>query len=195
MRLSELERPFICTSLADHTVKETIASIRRAEYEGARAFEVHLPLVDFPDRETVAELTGATAAPIYATCRRGTFYELLGAEGAVDLPESERTDVLLEAIKAGFNGVDVELDTFGPTVEPAEFSTDGIRNYASDPDATVAQVSDDQDAIERQRAFVNAVHDRDADVMFSAHTYRHLEPADAVAIVERMTDRGATSAR
>lgn len=191
MRLSDLERPFICTSLADRSVEETIASLKRAEYQGARAFEVHLPLLDVPDRKVIAELTAATAAPMYATCRRGTFYELLGAGGSVDLTDAERTGVLLDAVEAGFDGVDVELDAFDPTGGPDEFSAGAIRRYADDPDAPLAQVSDDPDAVERQRAFVDAVHERDADVMLSAHTYRHLDPDDAVAIAERMTDRGA----
>ena len=191
MRLSDLERPFICTSLADHSVEATIASIKRAEYEGARAFEVHLPLVNFPDTETIAEIAGATAAPMYATCRRGTFYELLGAQGSVELTEAERTERLLAALDAGFDGVDIELDTFDPTDGPSEFTREEIREYADNPDTPMAQVSDDPGAVERQREFIRAAHERDADVVLSAHTYCHLKPADAVAIAERMTDRGA----
>ena len=191
MRLSDLERPFICTSLVDHSVEATIASIKRAEYEGARAFEVHLPLLDFPDAETIAEITGATTAPMYATCRRRTFYKLLGAEGSVELTEADRTERLLTALDAGFDGVDIELDTFDSTGGPREFTPKAIREYADNPDTQMAQVSDDSKAIERQNEFIKAVHERDADVMLSAHTYCHLEPFDAVAIAERMTDRGA----
>lgn len=191
MRLSDLERPFICTSLADQSIEETITSIKRAEYEGARAFEVHLPLLGFPDLQTITELTDATAAPMYATCRRGTFYELLGAAGAVDLTDEERTEQLLGAIEAGFDGVDIELDTFDRTGGPDAYTPDAIQTYAAESNALIAEVSDEPGAIERQREFVDAVHERDADVMLSAHTYRHLEPDDALAIAERMTDRGA----
>ena len=191
MRLSDLERPFICTSVTEESVDETIASIKRAEYEGARAFEVHLPLVDFPDPETIRTITDVTAAPMYATCRRGTFYELLGANGTVDLTDEERTDRLLVAIESGFDGVDIELDVFDPTGGPERFTDESIREYAGDDSAPMAQVTDDPETIERQHEFAAAVHARDADVMFSAHTYRHLEPSDAVAVANRMTDRGA----
>lgn len=108
MRLSELERPFICTSLADGSVEETVTSIKRAEYQGARAFEVHLPLLDFPDPDSIEKITGATAAPMYATCRRGAFYELLGAGESVDLTDEERTDRLLRAVEVGFDGIDID---------------------------------------------------------------------------------------
>lgn len=191
MRLSDLDRPFICSSLADQSIEETIVSIKRAEYEGARAFEVHLPLLDFPDPQAIEELTDATSAPMYATCRRGTFYELLGAQEVVDLSEEERTEKLLSAIDAGFDGVDIELDTFDPTGGPDAFTPEAIRAYAADSNAPLGEVSDDSEAIERQREFIDAVHERGADVVLSAHTYRHLEPVDALAIAERMTDRGA----
>lgn len=191
MQLSDLEQPFICTSIVARSVEATIATIKRAEYDGARAFEVHLPLLGFPDREAIASITGVTARPVYATCRRGTFYDLLGADVPVDLTDAERTERLLAAVEAGAAGVDVELDTFDPTGGPDEVSEAAIRNYASDPGAPIAEVTDDPTAVERQREFVAAVHDRAGEVVFSAHTHRHLEPADAVAIGERMTDRGA----
>ena len=157
MKLSELERPFICTSLADTSIEETIVSIKRAEYEGARAFEVHLPLLDFPDPQTIEELTDATTAPMYATCRRGTFYELLGAQGAVDLTDEERAEKLVSAIDAGFDGVDVELDAFDPTGGPDVFTPEAIQAYAADSSAPVAEVSDDPEAIERQHEFIDEI--------------------------------------
>lgn len=191
MRPSELERPFICTSLADTSLEETIVSIKRAEYEGARAFEVHLPLLDFPDAETIEKLTSATTAPMYATCRRGTFYELLGAQGVVELTDEERVDHLVSAVDAGFDGVDVELDTFEPTGGPDTFTPAAIRSYAADSSAPLAEVSDDPEAIDRQRKFIDEIHEKDADVMLSAHTFRHVPPEKAIAIAERMTERGA----
>jgi 3-dehydroquinate dehydratase len=191
MRLSELERPFICTSIAATTIKETVTAMKRAEYDGARAFEVHLPLLGFPDPAPLARLTDATAAPVYATCRRGAFYELLGADVTVDVSDDERAERLLAAVEAGCDGVDLELDAFDPTGGPDAFNPAAIDEYAADSDASLAEVTDDADAVDRQQEFVQAVHDRAADVMLSAHTYRHLEPADAVGIAERMTDRGA----
>lgn len=191
MRLSDLERPFICTSLAETTIEATVAAMKRAEYEGARAFEVHLPLLDFPSGDAVDRLLSATGNPVYATCRRDTFYELLGVEEPVSLTDEERTDRLLEAVEAGFAGIDVELDAFDPTPGPDEFTEAAIEAYASDPDAGVAEVTDDPTAIEAQRTLVEDVHEAGGDVILSAHTYTHLRPDDVVAIAERMTRRGA----
>lgn len=195
MRLSDLQRPFICTSLTESTVPETVASLKRAEDQGATAFEVHLPLLDFPTAEDMETITTSTPYPVYATCRRGAFYELLGVDMAVELTDEARTDRLLSAVDAGANGVDVELDLFDPQPGPSGFTKSALEEYATDPSTTPAEVTDDQETIEDQRKFVAAVHDRDADVMFSAHTYKHLTPKGAVAIAERMTARDGDFAK
>ncbi|WP_192918468.1 type I 3-dehydroquinate dehydratase [Salinigranum salinum] len=195
MRLSDLEQPFIVTSLAETTIEETVATIKQAEYDGARAFEVHLPLVSFPDREDVERLTTSTAAPMYATCRREHFYDLLGADVPVELTDDQRTEALVDAVEAGFDGADFELDTFDPTGGPEAFTEAAITAHAADPDAEPAQITDDADAVARQREVVDRVHDAGGDVMLSAHTYTHLTPEDALGIAERATDRGADFAK
>lgn len=191
MTLSRLERPFICTSLAASTLEGTISALERAEYDGASAFEVHLPLLDFPDDEEIAELTAATSRPMYATCRRDAFYTLLGDDVEVALSDEERVEALLSAVEAGFDGIDVELDTFAPTPKPEDYSRSAIEAYADDDATPLAEVADEPDAVERQRSTVEAVHDRGGEVILSAHTYKHLAPGECVAIAERMTDRGA----
>ncbi|MFB6075500.1 MAG: type I 3-dehydroquinate dehydratase [Haloarculaceae archaeon] len=191
MELSSLERPFICTSLAETTVEETICTLKRAENAGARAFEVHLPLLGFPGEAGLSRIASATRCPVYATCRRGTFYELLGRDAITERDETGRVAELIAAVDAGLDGVDLELDTFAPTGGPDEFSRAAIREYADDESTDVAEVTDDEDAVARQRAAVERVHDRGGDVVLSAHTYTHLEGEDCVAIAERMTDRGA----
>lgn len=195
MRLSDLERPFICTSLAEQTIEETVSALKTAEYAGARAFEVHLPLLGFPDREEIDRLTAATAAPMYATCRRGRFYELLGADEVVELDDEERVDALVDAVETEFDGVDLELDTFDPTPGPETFSEDAIRTYAADESTGMAEVTDDAEAVERQHEAIDRVHQAGGEVILSAHTYKHLPPADAVAVASRITDRGADFAK
>lgn len=195
MDLTDLERPFVTTSVTDETLAETVTTIKQAEYAGARAFEIHLPLLDFPGPETIAELTDATAAPMYATCRRGTFYELLGADVTVSLTDEERVTALVAAVEAGFDGVDFELDTFDRTAEPDDFSRAAIDAYVTDPNEGMAQVTDDETAIRRQQAAVDRIHDAGGEVVISAHTFTHLEPPDAVAVAERVTARGGDFAK
>ncbi len=191
MRLSALPRPFICTSVVEEGLERTIRTIKTAEYQGATAFEIHLPLLDYPGEAELERLATATAFPIYATCRRGTFYELLGAENVVHLSDDERTDRLVAAVEAGLDGIDVELDTFDATPGPDSFTEEAIAAYASDPDAEPAEISDDPAAIDAQRDVVERVHAAGGDVILSAHTYTHLTPPETIAIAERMTDRGA----
>jgi len=191
MQLSEVPRPFIVTSVVEEGMDATVRTIKTAEYQGATAFEVHLPLLGFPSREELERLAAATSYPIYATCRRDTFYELLGVDDAVSLSDTERTDRLVDAVEAGLSGIDVELDTFDRHPGPASFSQEAIESYANDPDAEPAEISDDPDAIEQQEALVSRVHDAGGEVIFSAHTYTNLSTPEIVAIAERMTDRGA----
>ena len=195
MRLTEIERPFIVTSSSDRSIPQVIKTIKQAEYDGARAFEVHLPLVGFPDADEIAQLTEATSQPLYATCRRGRFYELLGAEELFDFTDEERVEMLVEAVEAGFDGVDFELDTFDPSPGPESFTTEAIAEYATNPESEPAEITDDPGAVERQRETIDRIHATGGEVIVSCHTYTHLEPAMAVAIGERIEHRGADFAK
>jgi len=190
MGLSDLERPFITTSVAASSLEGTVATIKQAENAGARAFEIHLPLLGFPDADTLSELTDVTAAPMYATCRRDDFYELLGDGITVERTDSERIDALVDAVATGFDGVDFELDTFDPTPGPREYTTDAIAEYAAAPGTDLAELADSEDAVRKQRKAVDRVHGAGGEVILSAHTYNHLDPADAVAVARRATERG-----
>jgi 3-dehydroquinate dehydratase len=191
MRLTELERPFVCTSIAERGIEPTISTLKTAEYQGARAFEVHLPLLGFPDADALGRIVDATGRPVYATCRRDSFYELLGAEDVVSIDDEERVDRLVAAVDAGLAGIDLELDTFDRQPGPETYTDAAIASYAADPETGPAEVSDDPAARRRQAATIDRVHDAGGEVVVSAHAFTHLEPAAAVAIAERMTDRGA----
>lgn len=191
MQLTDLDRPFICTSLAKAGLEETIRALKTAEYQGAEAFEIHLPLLGFPGAEELSRLEAATSRPIYATCRRDSFYELLGHDDVVSLDDAQRTDRLLNAVDAGLAGVDFELDSFDRQSGPANYTEDAIASYATDDETDLAEVTDDPAAVEKQESVIDDIHAAGGEVVLSAHTYKHLTPADAVAIAERMTDRGA----
>jgi len=191
VQLTDLERPFICTSIVEEGLDRTIRTLKTAEYQGASAFEVHLPLLGFPGDAALQRLAAATARPIYATCRRDEFYELLGAQETVSLTDRERTDRLVAAVDAGLDGIDLELDSFDRQAGPDSYTRAAIERYADDPAAEPAEITDDPEAVAAQRRVVERVHEAGGEVVLSAHTYTHLSPAEAVAIAERMTDRGA----
>lgn len=191
MQLSRVPRPFICTSIVDEGLESTIRTIKTAEYQGAAAFEVHLPLLGAQSNRDLERLVSVTEYPIYATHRRAAFYELLGASDVTSVPDSKRTDRLVAAVDAGFDGIDMELDTFDERPGPDSFSSTAIEAYASDPETDPAEITDDPGAIDAQRAVVERVHGAGGEVVFSAHTYKHVTAQQAVAIAERMTERGA----
>jgi 3-dehydroquinate dehydratase len=191
VQLSDLDQPFICTSLAEEGLEETIRALKTAEYQGAEAFEIHLPLLGFPSTEELSRLETTTSRPVYATCRRDSFYELLGHDDVVSLDDAQRTDHLLNAVEAGLAGVDLELDTYDRQPGPDKYTQDEIASYATDSATDPAEVSDDLAAVEKQESVIDDIHEAGGEVVLSAHTYKHLAPADAVAIADRMTNRGA----
>jgi 3-dehydroquinate dehydratase len=193
--LSELNQPFIITSITATNLEEAVAMIKHAELEGAEAFEIHLPLLSFPDAETLSKLTKVTSAPMYATCRRGQFYNLLGYDVSVKLTDEQRTNALVDAVDAGINGIDFELDLFDPTEVPTAFTTEAIKNHASNPEIELAQITDNEIAVAKQKELCARVHDMGGEVILSAHTYTHIDPAEAVAIAERVTRRGGDFAK
>ncbi|MDR9431885.1 MAG: type I 3-dehydroquinate dehydratase [Natronomonas sp.] len=177
--------------MTDESLEATVATIKRAGYAGTSALEVYLPLLDFLERAVLRELTATTAAPIYATCRRSGFYELLRVDETPGLTDEQRVDALVDAVKARFYGEDSELDTFDPTGSPERLTTEVITEYAADPNTERAQVTDRESPVERQREAIDRVHEVGGEATVSAHTYTHLEPEDAVTIAERVTDRNA----
>lgn len=191
MSLSSLKRPFICTSLTETTIEESISAMKTAENAGARAFEIHLPLLNFPGQDDLLRLTSATGGTVYATCRREGFYELLGAKQTTSMSDDKRVAKLLDAVEAGIKGIDIELDTFSPTGGPEEFTSAAITKYADKEDPPACEVTDDEKAIERQQSVIESVHERGGEVILSSHTYTHLDENDCVGIATRMTERGA----
>jgi len=195
--LSDLDRPFICCSVAEKGVDEAIRTIRLAALEGAHAFEVHLPMLGYPDRAELARLFESTTRPVYATCRRASFYGLLGLdESALDpirRTDEERVDELLAAVNAGAAGVDVELDTFDPT--PAPEGPTATLARSDDEGIEPAEFTRDDRAVVRQQETVEAVHDQGAEVVLSCHPMVHISPEAAVDIGRTMEARGADLAK
>ena len=110
---------------------------------------------------------------------------------ATDLRQAARPlDLRLDDVARPVREQLVELDTFDRTPGPSEYSQDAIFECARDPETDLAEISDGGEAVKRQKAVVDRVHDRGGEVILSAHVYKHLDSDAAVAVAERIQQRG-----
>lgn len=169
-RLSALKRPFIVCVLADRTVAATAATMARALYAGADAFELNLPLLADQPREAVRALVQRSARPIYTSCRRAGFMTIYGRGAVPEWADEERMQRQLDLLCAGSAAVDIELDAF-------------------DADCG-AGISDDPNAVARQRAVAEAARTAGAEALFSCHASVALSAERVAAIAAEAVARG-----
>lgn len=170
-RLTTLERPFVVCVLTDTTVAAAAATLARALYAGADAFELNLPLLAGEDPGAVSALVQQCPRPIYTSCRRASFMTVYGRGPVPDWDDDERMRRQLELLASGTVAVDLELDAFGTD------RGDGV----ADSKASVA----------RQRAVADAAHAAGGEVLFSCHAHRALGPDEVVALAAEAEARGA----
>lgn len=194
-RIADVDAPFVWCPIVERDPAAVRATMRAAVLEGAAAFEIHLPMLDYPDAAALADLADATTRPVIATCRRAEFYTLVGypAEDldAIRRSDEGRVEALTDAVRAGFDGADFELDTFGEGTVPPD-DVGGIEARLA---REAEEVTLDPEAVARQERAVEAIQDLGGEVLLSCHPGCHLAPEEAAAIAGLMADRGADLAK
>lgn len=95
--------PKVCASVTGRTLEEVKGMIRSAEEEGADLIEVRFD--HLVDESKTKAIRGLTSLPLIATNR-------LPSQGGIFRgKEEDRQQTLLDAVEAGFNLVDLEMDT------------------------------------------------------------------------------------
>jgi hypothetical protein len=190
-RLTALPRPFICCVLIDDATPDAvIRTIKLAEYDGADAFELDLQALapEYRRPQALASIFAATNRPILTVYRRYDMSQPVPAWHEPD--EQARMQLQLDCLDLGAAGFDMELDTFDPRIDPWPTTPEGLR-YAWDPASPPREVSEDERAVERQRAVIEEAHRRGGEVMASTHALTRLPP-DACVHVGRLAEgRGA----
>lgn len=189
---TELDQPFICTMISEPTVAEARSVMKHSEFEGTDSFIVNL-MGDgefglersLLNEDDLGELFESTSLPSMAC-----YYRWKYTGERVDEDDEERMEILRTAVRAGARAVDMVGDTFDPVPGPGEFS-DEATAYSLDPDSPPREFTTDQDAIERQRDEIEAIHDLGGEVQLTAHTRTHLSPEQALEIATSFERRGA----
>lgn len=160
------EKPLITAMIQCPTADECIAKIKASLAEGAEAFGIQLCQLrrEFRSKEGLKEIFDACEGkPIYVTSYRHT-----QNEGYTD---EECCELLLQALDAGATLLDVMGDTF--CID---------KKY---------QLTFDQEAVKKQKAFIDEVHRRGGEVLMSTHTPDTISYDECLMIAKAQAERGA----
>lgn len=189
-RLSDLGRPFVVAVVTDRDPAAAEATMRAAALEGAAAFEVNLPALPQAVPDELRALFAATGRPVYTTCRRRAFMTVYGISED-EMPEwddEERMARQLAAIPLGARAIDIEMDTFDPRPAPPP---DGDAEAKDASAGGSAELSDDPDAVARQREVARQANKLGAEALFSCHTGLPQTTESLVRIAVAARERGA----
>lgn len=193
MKLTELNRPFICAVITDMDVASCIRTMKLAEFDGADAFELDLHCLEPfpPTKKDVANIVGCTSKPVFTVNRRTPKTKPQGEDGRMRLQ--------VDAFEAGTKGFDMELDTFDPWTEwdeaKAKWQMEHLKGISLDPDVMPREVSFDAEAERKQMSLIDDLHSRGGEVMLSTHIIVRMKPEGALRVGKLMEKRGADLAK
>ena len=189
-KFTEIPQPFICTILSDSNPTDSIRPIRLSDYDGTDAYEMNLMMLrkEFLNEKDLRYVFQSTVKPIIV-CHYQWDYE-----APLDMGEEERFELLLNAVRWGASGIDLEADAYDPSSGPPEWSEEA-RAYSLDRSSKPRDWTTDPAAIQRQREIIEEVHRLGGEVLMCAHTRVHLSVEEAVSMAKEMEARGADIAK
>lgn len=175
---SQLPRPLIVGSVRQKTADAAIAEIQAEEAVGARAFILHIQMMDaqyhtFADFQKIA---ACTKCPIMAINYR--------TEGGPD--DAHRLEVQREAVRAGFRSVDIPMYIFDEDTQASLAGCD-LPFVSANPN----EVSMRPDVIQKQKALVAEFQQMGAEVLMSAHVMVDFSCEQGIALAKEIRSRGA----
>lgn len=160
------EKPLLTAMIQCSTPDECIAKIKASIRDGADALGIQLCRLkrEFRTLEELKRIFDACEGrPIYVTS-----YRHAESEGYTD---DDCADLLLLALDAGATLLDVIGDMFGP--------------------APYYQLSDSEDAVNRQKGLIEEIHKRGGEVLISSHVSKSISAEECVMIAKAQAERGA----
>lgn len=178
--------------LVDVIKERTFAGIRTAilngALDGAMGYDIHLsPLTEEVTEEKVAKLVSLTQKPIMVLDYKTTY------EGkSIPMEDTERMERLMTCIKAGASCVDMQGYTFSLCdTKNSLLSFDGKSDGMSFISAMPDEVTLDQTVIEKQKEYIESVHEAGGEVLLSTHTHKFMTCEQITDLVHFLDNRGA----
>lgn len=190
IKFTQLRQPLICTVITDSNPANCIRTIFVSDYEGTDAYELNLMMVDqqYRNERDLKSIFTATVKPILVGNYRFDY------EKHLDIDEEERIQLLINAVRWGASGIDLEADAFDPSPGPKEW-TEEARQYTLNRKSKPRDWTTNPKAIERQKKVIEEVHRYGGEVLMVVHARVHLSVERAVSMAKEMEARGADIAK
>ena len=160
LSIASLPAPALAGVVKERTVRAAIGAIKQCTVSGASMIDLHLPLLDTRDAESIGQITGSSRLPILALN-----YAVPSKDDDPERFEQERIESLLEAVRGGVAGVDLQGYS-GHAASRLGFCGPDLLSFTR---RGPAEVLTDSKAIDRQCALIDEVHSLGAEVLLSCH--------------------------
>lgn len=155
---------FLTCSLREKSIQENICCLKNAIYDGADAFMIHLEKL--PDES----INVANLKKIYDYAGDRLIFSVnYRSKHKPGKSDEEIVQQQLLSLEAGANVIDVFADIFSPSVN---------------------ELAMDKDAIQKQKKYINFLHNKGAKVLMSSHIYRFMDTEEILAQAKEMESRG-----
>jgi hypothetical protein len=181
IKFTQLKQPLTCTIISDPTPPEIVRTMILSDFDGTDAYEINLMMIDkkYWNEKDMGGIFKSTAKPVLVCHYRWDYDKHL------DMNEEERIQLLVNMVKWGASGIDLEADAFDPSPGPLEW-TEEARQYTLNRKSKPRDWTTNAKAIERQKDVIKEVHTYGGEVLMSAHTRVHLPVETAVSFAKEM---------
>ena len=161
-RFSASNTPLLAGVVKERTPEEAIKKIRYFEENGATALDLHLSCLDdeYKTAEQIKRIVDCTNLPML-----GLNYSRRYDWTEIEESEEERAELLLKSVEAGISAVDLLGYSFDPQSR-AKFIGEDIYSFTKN---NPLEIVTDKAVIEKQKEFINRVHDMGKEVLLSTH--------------------------
>lgn len=175
---AEIPHPLIVGSVRQRNTETAIAEIQAEETDGARAFILHIQLLEekYRNFKDFKKITAATEWPVMAINYRTE-------NGPCD---EQRIEVLREAVRAGFRSVDIPMYIYDGDPQSG-LSLCDLPFAAVNP----KEVSMRPEIIYKQKELIKEFQAIGAEVLMSAHVGVELNVEQVVSLALEIRSRGA----
>lgn len=179
--LANLPAPVLAGVIREKTAAAAIAEIKNCMYDGAGMIDLHLSCLECCDTDTLKRIVAASKLPILALNYNRTY-----SWQDAGFSEEERAESFLRAIEAGAAGIDMQGYTFH---QPSMDGFCGEDKY-SFTKGNPKEIVTDEAVIAKQRALIDAVHSKGAEVLLSCHPSVRMNSTQVVELALFLEKRG-----
>jgi hypothetical protein len=181
--------------ISDATVAAAIATMKTAIVEGADAFHLNISRLDIAGADELKPIFERIRVPVFSSNRRASFFAVYGESTFEPRNETdgERMSILLQSVRSGGAGVDMEMDTFHAASEATSIAQerDAGLDTGRDGIGRLGEVTFDPAAVAEQKKFLQSVKAAGGFCVLSCHTSRPMTADETLVLAQAAAARGA----